>query len=747
MILVKQQGNVYFIKFKYDPEIIELIKQVPGRRWEPDSKVWTIPSDRLGFLIAQFKATRFENELKIESNEHLNENADIGTTNAIPQWDLTDVKFYVEEGKKPFSHQLDAMKYYLWRIHNGYNSGFLLADEPGCISGDAKIIIKEPRCLPREIKLRDAFLLWKSGAKFQVKSADKRMFAFMPILDILDKGIRQTTKIVWDGGYLVCTPDHEIHTPLGWIRAENLSPGKNIYTDMGSNVETPEKITDIVHNNEEHVYDIMIDDLVVHNFVANNVVVHNCGKTLEIMNVGMWKKEHLNSKHCLIIACVNSAKYNWVEDITKHTNGLEHPYILGSRLRRDGSINYTGSGADKVKDLETMKMYSKDEYRDLPYFLVVNIEALRTKVGKHYVFTEKIIDLINNGLIDSIALDEIHKGASPTSIQGQQLFKIKDKINTKIEWFPMTGTPITSKPTDVFTPLRLVDGHSYTSFYMWCQKFCVFGGFSDKEIVGYKNIPYLKTLLQPNMLRRLKKDILDLPPKLEHIEYVENTSIQQKLYQKVQSGLILEKDNIIRNNINPMTMFLKLRQVNGSPEIIDNNIVIDKSYVSKNAKFQRALELIDEIIEANEKVIVFSNWVEPLRTFYRFVSQKYKVCCYTGTMKSDEREHHKQVFINNPEYKIMIGTVGALGVSHTLTVASNIIFLDEPWTPTDKTQAQDRCIRPGQHNPINIYTILTKDTVDEKVHNILYTKDAVAKFIVDNELDMKNPKLFDMLVN
>lgn len=603
MILVKQQGNLYNIQFKYNQQVIELIKAVPGRRWVPEDKMWTIPADKLGFLIAQFKATPFESELKIVSQEQLNENATVEGVKEIPDWDLSDVNLYVEEGHQLFSHQIDTMKYYLWRIHNGYNSGFLLADEPGC------------------------------------------------------------------------------------------------------------------------------------------------GKTLQIMNIAMWKKEHRNSKHCLIIVCVNSAKYNWVEDIQKHTNGREHPYIIGSRIRRNGTINCSGSGKDKMKDLITGKMYGKEDGDPLPYFLVMNIESLRTKVGKTKVVTNEIIRMINDNEIDSIAIDEVHKNASPSSIQGQQLNAIKKKAKKQIEWFPLTGTPITSKPTDVFTPLGLIGGHTVTSFWEWCHMFCVYGGFGGKEIVGYKNIPYLKTLLQPNMLRRLKKDILDLPPKVYHVEYVENTPYQQKLYEQVSAELKQEKDNILRS-FNPMTRFLRLRQVNGSPELVDSSLVVDKSYLSHNAKFQRALELIDEIVESGEKVVVFSNWVEPLRTFYRFISPKYKVCCYTGTMPSDEREKHKSVFINNPNYPIMIGTFGALGTSHTLTVASNIIFLDECWNPSDQTQAEDRLVRPGQNNTVNIYSIITKDTVDDVVHNILIKKDSVAKFIVDDELDLqKNPDLFDMLVN
>ena len=156
---------------------------------------------------------------------------------------------------------------------------------------------------------------------------------------------------------------------------------------------------------------------------------------------------------------------------------------------------------------------------------------------------------------------------------------------------------------------------------------------------------------------------------------------------------------------------------------------------------------MSDIILRNEKVLVFSNWVEPLRTIYRFLAPHYKVVSITGTMSVEAREESKRIFMADPNYKIIIGTVGAMGTSHTLTAASNIIFYDEPWTPADKQQCIDRAHRIGTTQSLNIYTIITKDTIDERVHNILYSKAMITKYIVDNKLDIKNnPKLLDFLL-
>lgn len=602
MITAVQNQEVYIIRFPYDEEIVKLVKNVPGRQYIPDHKYWTIPLDRLGFLIAQLQGTPYENQIKVYSAEHINENATLDATSTIPNIDISKIPLYVKDGEHLFQHQLDFMKYAIDRQRRGLYSGFILADEQGL------------------------------------------------------------------------------------------------------------------------------------------------GKTLEVMNLALYNKKFNKIKHCLIIACVNSAKYNWIYDIEKHTNGQEVPYLLGSRKKRDGTIVMESGSYEKLEDLKCGHMYGKKDEPPLPFFLVMNIEALRMLKDRHYPIRERLTTLCNKGYIGMIALDEVHKNTSPTSKQGKQLLKLKKDITSKLEWIPMTGTPIVNKAVDVFLPLKLVDGHTYKSYYSWCENFCVYGGFGGYQVIAYKNTPQLKQMLQSNMLRRLKSQVLDLPPKIRTIEYVENTPYQAKLYDKVVQNMISHKDEILAS-VNPMVKFLKLRQVNGNPELIDNTLDINSSYLSKNSKMMRLLDLVNAIISNGEKVVIFSNWVESLRTVYRFLAKDYKVCCYTGTMKSEDREQHKQRFIEDPEYQIMIGTIGALGTSHTLTVANNVIFYDLPWNQATVEQAEDRCHRTGTTQTVNVHYIITKNSVDEKVYDIIMNKDGISKYIVDNELSIKdNPQLFEFLL-
>lgn len=610
MIFITQNQAVYEIKFKYDLDVIEKIKNVPGRCWVPDRKIWTIPKDKLGFLIKAFEGTRYENMLQITSDEMLNENATLDKTTYIPDIDISDVKFHVKEGAKPYKHQLDFMKYAIDRQNKGNMSGFLVCDDQGL------------------------------------------------------------------------------------------------------------------------------------------------AKTCESMNLALYNKEKYGYKHCLVICCINSSKYNWKQDIIDHTKGEHIPYILGDRYKRNGNIR-EGSSEEKLYDLQTLTCYKKDG--PLPYFIILNIEAIRfkqklksSKKGKkfetHYSIADRIIELINNGEINMVIIDEVHKNMSPQSKQGQEILHIKDKTDNKALWLPMSGTPITNKPTDVYTPLKLVNGHNYKSFYSWCNLFCVTGDYGMGDIIGYKNIPTLKDMISYHIIRRLKDDVLDLPPKIRYDEYINNTPYQDKLYSIVLANLRGMLSSITLSP-NPLAQLMRLRQVNGSPEILDPELKIDKTYIQHNAKMQRLIELVDEIIDRGEKVIIFSNWVEPLRTIYKILSEKYKICSFTGTMTSQDRQKHKEVFMNNPEYKILLGTIGAAGTTHTFTASNNIIFYDEPWTPSDKQQAEDRIYRIGTTKSVNIYTLISHNTVDQKVHDILYRKSTMSDLLIDNKLDLyKRPDLLDWIL-
>lgn len=447
------------------------------------------------------------------------------------------------------------------------------------------------------------------------------------------------------------------------------------------------------------------------------------GKTKEIIDLAMCRKQTDGLKHCLIICGINGNKYNWADEVKIHSK--EDSWILGTRFTKRPPIKMIeGSTKDKMEDLNNIPHQ---------FFWITNIETLRggsfkEKQGKRTVIrfpiAEKIQELCDRGIIGMIAFDEAHKAKNPDSQQGKALLSIDCK-GPKI---PMSGTFVLNNPLDLYLPLRW-SGFETHSFYAYKQHYCKMGGFGGKEIVGYKNLDELRSMVSKVMLRRVKGDVLDLPPKVHTIEWVDAYPEQKSLYKDVRDQV---RDNIdkVKVHPDPLSEMLRLRQVTGYPGILS-------STVTKSAKMDRMEELVEDEVSVGGKAIIFSNWSE-MTNVIRHKLKKYNPAYITGEVGSVQRMEEKDRFQNDPNCKVMIGTIGALGTGFTLTAAQLVIFVDEPWNRGIKDQAEDRAHRIGTRGTVRIVTILTRDTVDEGVYNLVQKKGKMADLLVDGKVDGKN---------
>lgn len=447
------------------------------------------------------------------------------------------------------------------------------------------------------------------------------------------------------------------------------------------------------------------------------------GKTKEIIDIAMCRKQTDGLKHCLIICGINGNKYNWADEVKIHSR--EDSWILGTRFTKRPPIKMIeGSTKDKMEDLNNIPHQ---------FFWITNIETLRggsfkEKQGNRTVtrfpIAEKIQELCDKGIIGMIAFDEAHKAKNPDSQQGKALLSIDCK-GPKI---PMSGTFVLNNPLDLYLPLRWA-GFETHSFYAYKQHYCKMGGFGGKEIVGYKNLDELRSMVSKVMLRRVKGDVLDLPPKVHTIEWVDAYPEQKSLYKEVRDQV---RDNIdkVKVHPDPLSEMLRLRQVTGYPGILS-------STVTKSAKMDRMEELVEDEVAVGGKAIIFSNWSE-MTNVIRHKLKKYNPAYITGEVGSVQRMEEKDRFQNDPNCKVMIGTIGALGTGFTLTAAQLVIFVDEPWNRGIKDQAEDRAHRIGTRGTVRVVTILTRDTVDEGVYNLVQKKGKMADLLVDGKVDGKN---------
>lgn len=420
------------------------------------------------------------------------------------------------------------------------------------------------------------------------------------------------------------------------------------------------------------------------------------GKTKQALDIAVARKHKM--RHCLIVCGVNNLKWNWYKEVEIHTN--EKAHILGSRVNRKGKT-VIGSSAERLADLKQIH----DEY-----FLITNIETLRDKS-----IQSQIKKMCSDGIIGMTIIDEIHKCKNSQSKQGKAIHCCCSYYR-----LALTGTPLMNNPVDLYNVLKWleVENHSLTYFK---NLYCEMGGFGGYEIIGYKNLDQLENSLNKNMLRRRKEEVLDLPPKIYTDELLDLDSSQDKLYRDVTNQIIEDIDRIMLLP-NPLTELIRLRQVTSNPNILTSKNIT-------NVKYDRIVDILESI---TDKVIIFSNWTKVINPLYiKLSSLGYNPALVTGESKDPILEMNK--FQSDNTCKVILGTTPALGTGYTLTAANTVIFIDEPWSKAIKDQAEDRCHRIGTKGTVNIITLICKDTIDERIHQIIKDKGELSDRIVDGK--------------
>lgn len=440
------------------------------------------------------------------------------------------------------------------------------------------------------------------------------------------------------------------------------------------------------------------------------------GKTKQVIDIACARKGQF--KHCLIVTGVNALKWNWLDEIKIHSNETGH--LLGGRTKK-GKL-HEGSIKERLQDLLNI-----DKIDD--YFIVTNVETLRDAN-----IQETLQELCTSGVIGMTCIDEIHKAKNAQSAQGKAIHKLQSFYK-----IAATGTPLMNSPLDLYNILKWigVERHSFSSFR---SRYAIMGGFGGYQVVDYKNLGELRNILMGCQLRRLKGDVLDLPEKTHSTEYVEMGKPQAKIYKEMLS-LILEDIDMIKADPNPLSQLIRLRQATGYTGILS-------SEVTESAKIDRMIDLLEEKFESGEKVIVFSNWTSTLNpAIERFKKEfTWDYAKVTGEVK--DRMAEKDKFQNDPNCKVFFGTIGAAGTGLTLTAGTTVIFLDEPWNDANKRQAEDRAHRIGTTGTVSIITLVTKDTIDERVAEIVQQKGEYSDMLVDGKVVTPDRgKLVDYLLS
>ena len=442
------------------------------------------------------------------------------------------------------------------------------------------------------------------------------------------------------------------------------------------------------------------------------------GKTKQIIDLARYLKEIQGVEHCLVICGVASLRWNWRDEIETHSD--ETYKLLGFRFRKRSNKLYDGGTKAKLEDLEKVPE---------EFFWIINIEAFRE---------EAIVKLLKkyheDGTIGAIFIDEVHKVKNPLSAQGKGFIKVMNTKNKNDYRVTMSGTPLVNQPMDLFIIFKSL-GYEENSYTAFKNHYCIFGGYMDREIVGYRNLQELKTRLKNIQLRRLKEDVLELPQKFPQTVYVDMYKEQEPLYKEVLAGL-QDKIDLIMLSPNPLAQFTRLRQVVGTPQLVS-------STVQKSAKLDKLVELVDEIASRGEQCLIFSNWAEVVQIIVDIL-KPYNAMGYLA--KNKNLKDTENAFKSDKNKVALVGTIKLMGTGLTFNNSNNVIFFDSPWTGADKQQCIDRCHRIGQTNDLNIYSLVCANSIDEKVEMIVRRKELLSQGIVDSGNIIRMQEIINMLL-
>ena len=329
----------------------------------------------------------------------------------------------------------------------------------------------------------------------------------------------------------------------------------------------------------------------------------------------------------------------------------------------------------------------------------------------HYDAVSKIAKSLREQEFDLLVCDEATFLKNRQTIRAKSIlgsWKERRKypgIKTKYSIF-LTGTPVMSRPIEAFSLLNFLDKDRFNNFYHFVERY---GGWKGD---APRNLQDLHDRTKDVVIRRKKSEVLkELPNKQRNDLYVELTKDEYKEYQTLLKE-VFGRWKIEKPSIGHMP---KLQQ-----------FLIDK-------KMPRVIEMIDEFLDNDRSILIFSNYLKPLK----FLTEHYgdKAALLTGEMNRNERQNSIDRLVNN-EAKVgcFSLTAAGMGIDGLQKVIDTVVFLNMDFVPANHEQAEDRTYRIGQTNQVQAYYMICPDTIDEYMRDILKEKQQVADLIVDGAL-------------
>jgi SWI/SNF-related matrix-associated actin-dependent regulator of chromatin subfamily A-like protein 1 len=386
------------------------------------------------------------------------------------------------------------------------------------------------------------------------------------------------------------------------------------------------------------------------------------------------------SKKVLII-CPATLKINWKREIENYSN--KTIYIAESK-NFSTEADYVIINYDIIKNFHDPKKKNESQVLASNFDLVIIDEA-------HYI----------------------------KNVTAQRTKLINDIVKNIDRLWLLSGTPMTSRPIDYFNLLSLIDSPVAKNWMAYAIRYCQgyqfnVGGRKVWNVTGASNLEELRDRTIGLTLRRLKENVLDLPDKIITPVYLR---LKSKQYEEVMGEYYDWYDKNPEESKSLTVQFSKLTKV--------RQIIADE-------KIAQTIELAENILEQDKKVIIFCNFTDSLNKITEhFGKAAVKL---DGSMSKPERQRSVDEFQDNPKVKVFVGNIKAAGVGITLTAAEAVIMNDLSFLPSDHAQSEDRAYRYGQKNNVLVYYPIFENTIEGVIYDILNNKkQVIATVMGDNQ--------------
>jgi SNF2 family DNA or RNA helicase len=400
------------------------------------------------------------------------------------------------------------------------------------------------------------------------------------------------------------------------------------------------------------------------------------GKTLMTLAATELLARERGVERVLVVAPA-SVKYQWETEIQKYT-GRPVQVIEGTAQER------------------------RAKYKQPTFYRLINYETV-----------VKELDELNAWQPDLVVLDEAQRIKNWESKTSKAVKKLRSRYA-----MVLTGTPLENKLEELYSIVSFVDDRRLGPAFQFLHDHRVLD--ADGKLLGYRNLDKIREKLAPILLRRTRAEVLSqLPARTDTTVYVEMAEAQKALYADHQNTLarLLQKKyltEVDRRRI--LACLANLRMA------CDGTFLLDPQ-TDVSPKLEEFEELLQDLLGSGaHKVVVFSQWERMLRKAAEVV-EKLGVghALLYGGVPGKERRGLLERFRDDADCRVFLST-DAGGTGLNLQSADTVINLEPPWNPAVLEQRIARVHRMGQHRPVQVFHLVTRDGIEERVLKALDKK-------------------------